>query len=101
MTHRIEVTANNEAEIFNDVDGQPATTVPFIRQPNWPNQTPWANADEARMWATQFVESIENESAPFPQNGPNEDRQPKPTAEEIEAMRAQFEASRNPQAPQA
>jgi len=81
MSNRIEIKEGNVVEIFQDDN-----TVPFLRQPNWPNQSPWADAAEAQMWAEQFVESIENEQAPFAAVGPNEPRQPKPTAEQIAAM---------------
>lgn len=89
MSFRIEVLENNTVEIFND-----AQEAPVIRQPNWPNQTAWANASEARTWAEQWVESVEDENAPYAANGPGEERKAKPTPEEI----AEWEAQRNPQA---
>ena len=87
MSHRIEILENNTVEIFAE-----GSDVPFLRQPNWPNQAPWADAAEARAWAEAFVEAIEVPEAPFAANGPGEERMPKPTEEQIAEMRAAFEA---------
>lgn len=93
MSHRIEVKEGNVAEIYMD-----EATVPFIRQPRWPNGEEFATADAANLWATQFVEAIENQDAPFAQNGPDAERLAKPTPEQIAEMTA---AMQNPPAPQA
>lgn len=90
MAFRVEIVEfegkPNTVEIF---DGE--ATVPFLRQPNWPNGAAWANADEARGWADMFVEAAIDEAAPYAPNGPGETRNPKPTPEEI----AKWEAERN------
>lgn len=96
MAHRIEVKDNNVVEIFNDTQ-----EAPVIRQPNWPSGAAWASADEARTWAEMYVESVEVAEAPFAPNGPGEERRAKPTPEELEEMKAKFEAMRNPQPHQA
>lgn len=89
MSHRIEILDNNTVEIFAE-----GSDVPFLRQPTWPDQSPWAAAAEARAWAEMFVEAIEVADAPFAPNGPGQERQAKPTPEQI----AEWEALRNPQA---
>jgi hypothetical protein len=86
MSHRIEILDNNTVEIFTE-----GSDVPFLRQPNWPNQAPWADAAEARSWAEMYVEAIEVADAPYAPNGPGEERQAKPTPEQI----AEWEALRN------
>ena len=91
MTHRIEILENNTVEIYlGDTDK------PFLRQPVWPNQEPWANAEEARSWAEMFVESIEVADAPYAPNGRGEERFPKPTEEQIAEMRARMETPQLP-----
>jgi len=90
MSIRIEILENNTVELFND--GQEA---PFVRQPQWPNGTAWASADEARGWAEMHIEAIEVAEAPFAPVGPGIERKAKPTAEEIahmESMRADIQA---------
>lgn len=64
-------------EVFYD-----GADVPGLRQPFWPNGEPWESAEEAEEWALQFIESIENEEAPYAPNGRGEERQPKPDPEE-------------------
>jgi hypothetical protein len=87
MSNRIEILKNNTVEIFAE-----GSDVPFLRQPNWPNQAPWADAAESRAWAEMFVEAIEVADAPFAPVGPGLERQAKPTPEQI----AEWEALRNP-----
>lgn len=87
MSNRIEILDNNTVEIFAE-----GSDVPFLRQPTWPNQTPWADAIEARSWADMFVESIEVADAPYAPVGPGLERQAKPTPEQI----SEWEALSNP-----
>jgi hypothetical protein len=93
MSYRIEILENNTVELF--INTQEA---PFIRQPSWPNQTPWTDATEARSWAEMYIESLEVADAPYAPNGPGEERQAKPTAEEIAAFQDKIEARNNPSA---
>jgi hypothetical protein len=93
MSNRIEILDNNTVEIFAE-----GSDVPFLRQPTWPNQAPWANAGEARTWAEMYVEAMEVADAPYAPNGPGEERQAKPTAEEIAAYQAELEAQNTPPA---
>ena len=90
MSYRIEIKEGNVVEIFDDTAEH---GLPFLRQPNWPNQTPWADEAEARAWAEMFVDSMNPESTHFAPNGPGEERQAKPTPEQI----AEWEAQRNQQ----
>jgi hypothetical protein len=83
MTHRVEILDNNTVEIFAE-----GSDVPFLRQPNWPNQAPWADAAEARAWADMSVEAMEVAEAPYAPNGPGQERQPKPTPEQISEWEA-------------
>lgn len=43
---------------------------PVIFQPDWPNSTPWANAQEAETWAQLCILSMENNTAPYAPAGP-------------------------------
>lgn len=94
MPHRIEVLENNTVELFND-----SQEAPFVRQPQWPNGQPWADAAEARSWAEMFIEAIEDANAPYAPSEPGGERRAKPTAEEIAALQAQMEARNNPTYP--
>lgn len=94
MSNRIEILENNTVEIFSDQQD-----VPFLRQPNWPSGDAWASAEEARGWAEMYVESMEVAEAPFAPMSPGGERKPKPTEEEIAAMKAELEALRNPVPP--
>lgn len=93
MSNRIEILENNTVEIFNDQQEPP-----FLRQPHWPNGEAWASAEQAREWAEMFVDSLENAEVPYAPNGPGQERQAKPTAEEIAAFNAELEAQNNPPA---
>ena len=88
MAYRIEIQEGNVVEVFNDEDSH---GLPFLRQPNWPNQEPWADEAEARSWAEMFVESMDSNATHYAPNGPGQERQPKPTPEQI----AEWEAQRN------
>jgi hypothetical protein len=88
---RYEIEKETHAvKIFED-----NSDVPSIFQPDWPDLTPWANAKEAEKWAKLYIKSIEDESAPFAPSGPKKDGEPKPTPEQIEAMKAEMEKRKN------
>lgn len=70
--------------------------VPSLYQPHWPNGEIWADAAEADAWAKLYIASVTDESAPYAPNARGEEGAPKPTPEEIAAMRAEFEARRIP-----
>ena len=90
MAHRIEIKEGNVVEIFNDQQ-----EAPMIRQPQWPSGDAWADSDEARSWAEMYIESIEIAEAPFAPMSPGGERKAKPTPEEVEAMRKEFEERYN------
>ena len=89
MSYRIEIKENNVVEIFDDTAEH---GLPFLRQPNWPNQAPWADEAEARAWAEMYLESMSEDSTHFAPNGPGEERQAKPTPEQIAEWKAQRES---------
>lgn len=98
MSYRIEIKEGNVVEIF---DNAAEHGLPFLRQPSWPDQSPWADTAEAQAWAEMFVEAIEVEDAPYAPNGPGQERQPKPTPEQIAEVEAQRLARENEARPTA
>lgn len=95
MSYRIEIKEGNVVEVFDDTSEH---GLPFLRQPHWPNQAPWANEAEARVWAEMFVESMSPESTHFAPSGPGEERQAKPTPEQMAEWEAQRAAQQLPSA---
>lgn len=93
MTLRYELDADNAVKVF-----YPDSDVASLYQPTWPNGDAWANAAEASSWAELYLASINDEAAPYAPNARGESGAAKPTAEEIEAMKAEFEARNNPSA---
>jgi hypothetical protein len=99
MTLRYEIGADNAVKVFYDDN-----TVPSLFQPDWPNQTPWADTAEAAAWAHLYIASVEDEDAPFAPNGPGEAGKAKPTAEQraaIKAAQETLEAATTPEERQA
>lgn len=90
MSYRIEIKEGNVVEIF---DNSTNHGLPFLRQPNWPDQTPWADTAEAQAWAEMFVEAMEVEEAPHAPDGPGQSRKPKLTNEELIAIQEQISNS--------
>jgi hypothetical protein len=90
---RYEILEDNTVEVFYD-----DADVPSLRQPTYPGGDAWADAAEATAWAELYVASVTDEAAPFAPNARGEEGAPKPTAEEIAAMQAEFEARNNPSA---
>jgi hypothetical protein len=66
----------------------PDSDAPSLFQPDWPDQTPWADAAEAEAWAKLYVASVEDEDAPYAPTGPGKAGEPKPTAEQIAEWKA-------------
>lgn len=50
---------------------------PIIYQPDWPNGTPWASAEEAESWAQLCIQAIIDENAPYAPAGPGLSGEPK------------------------
>jgi hypothetical protein len=91
MTLRYELEeGTNAAKVFYD-----DADVPSLYQPTWPNGDAWADAAEATAWAELYIASVTDEAAPFAPNARGEAGAPKPTAEEIAAMQAEFESRNN------
>jgi len=57
--------------------------VASLYQPNYPDGSPWADAEDADNWAKLYIASIEDEAAPFAPAGPGMLGEPKPTPEQI------------------
>lgn len=98
MSNRYEIAGPEEGfaiRVYYD-----GADVAGLYQPYYPNGTPWESAEEADEWAQLFLASIEDENAPYAPGGRGEPGTPKPTPEEIEAMKAQMEAQRNGELPQ-
>lgn len=91
MSMRYEILEDNTVEVFYDDN-----TVPSLRQPNYPGGDAFLDKEDAENWAKLYIASVEDELAPYAPNHPGEPGSPKPTPEEIEAMRAEMEALRNP-----
>lgn len=72
--YTFEIDEENAVKIFSE--GQES---PIIFQPDWPDTTPWANAQEASAWAELFIESMENPEADLlPGYSPSEPTRPRP-----------------------
>jgi hypothetical protein len=94
MTLRYELEeGTNAVKVFYD-----DATVPSLYQPHFPNGDVFVDAAEATAWAELYIASVIDEAAPYAPNARGEEGAPKPTAEEIAAMQAEFEARNNPPA---
>lgn len=58
-----------------------------LYQPHYPSGEVWNDAAEAEEWAKLYVASVEDEAAPFAPNKRGEAGIPKPTPEEIKAIK--------------
>lgn len=77
---RYEIDNKNAIRVFNDGED-----FPVAFQPDWPDTTPWASADEAKQWAELLIESMENpESEYLPGISPDEPKRLRPEPVEIE-----------------
>jgi len=92
VRYEIEEVTNAVKVFYDDSD------IPSLYQPNFPNGEIWINAEEATAWAELYIASIIDESAPYAPNGRGEVGAPKPTPEEMAAIRAEIEARINPTA---
>lgn len=79
---RYEITENFEVKIYNDGDD-----IPFWYQPDYPNGDNFDDAEEAETWAKLAVASF-LDSEPFAPVGKGLEGEPKPTPEELEAMKS-------------
>jgi hypothetical protein len=51
----IEIDENNCIRLYREQEN-----TPFLEQPYWPDQTPWASREQAQQWAEQYVAHLEN-----------------------------------------
>lgn len=77
LRYDIEVGTNAVRVYYPDSD------VASLYQPNYPDGSPWIDADDANAWAQLYIASVEDEEAPFAPNGPGLAGEPKPTPEQI------------------
>lgn len=61
--YRYEVDETNAVRIWNAADAEDAA--PFLFQPDWPDTTPWASEEEAREWATTYIEALDDPESEF------------------------------------
>ena len=62
LRYEIEEGTNAVRVLYPDSD------VPSLFQPDWPDMTPWADADEAEAWVQLYIASVEDENAPYAPN---------------------------------
>jgi hypothetical protein len=79
MALRYEINEETNAVSIFYLDSDVAS----LFQPDWPDETPWADAAEAEAWAQLYIASVEDEDAPFAPTGPGVAGEPKPTPEQI------------------
>lgn len=75
---RYELDTEGAALIF-----LPDGDIPFMFQPHWPDQTPWADG-EAVAWAEQFIMAATDETADLPGDNPAQPTKPRPVIVEDE-----------------
>jgi len=75
---KYEIDEQNAIRVYNEGE-----TVPFAYQPDWPDTTPWADADEAKAWAELLIESMQNPDSEFIP-GVSPDKHPRPRPEPVE-----------------
>jgi hypothetical protein len=83
--HTYTINENNTVEVFGE-----GKTVPFLRQPNYPNGDSFDTHEEAETWAQLSIEALVNEEAPYAPIGRGLAGEPKPTKEEILAGLREF-----------
>lgn len=62
--YRYEIDKDNAIKVW-DNENPNENDAPFLLQPDWPDNTPWANKTEAESWALAFIESLENPESEF------------------------------------
>lgn len=75
------ISEDNTIEVFGEGE-----TVPFLRQPTYPNGDSFDTREEAEAWTKLFIEALVNEDAPYAPIGKGIPGEPKPTKEEILEM---------------
>lgn len=66
----------NDAEGFAirayDDENPDMNGAPFLHQPDWPDNTPWASHEEAELWAQRLVAMMEDEKNGRPGPSPSQ-----------------------------
>ena len=75
---RYEIDKKNAVRVFDE-----GLDVPFLYQPNWPDNTPWATKAQAKNWAQLLIESLENPDSEFVA-GTSPDNHPRPRPEPVQ-----------------
>jgi hypothetical protein len=92
MRYEIEEGTNAVKVFYDDSD------VPSLYQPDYPDTTPWEDADEATAWAELYIASVEDPDAPYAPIGRGIPGEAKPTPEQIAEWEAQRQSMLNPPA---
>jgi hypothetical protein len=75
--HTYTISEDNTIEVFGEGE-----TVPFLRQPSYPNGDSFDTYEEAEAWVQLFLEALLDEDAPFAPIGKGLTGRPKPTKKE-------------------
>ena len=78
---RYEIDNNFAIRVFNDGEN-----VPFLFQPNYPNEDTFDSYEEADTWAKLFIDSNLIAEAPYAPNGKDLLGQPKETKEQLDKL---------------
>lgn len=69
--YHYEIDENNAIRLFLHDEAQP-----FLFQPTWPDNTPWANDIEATAWAEQYIASANDKTVGAPGDNPSQPVKP-------------------------
>jgi hypothetical protein len=86
MEIRCEINEFNEINLYYGENDYPT-----LFQPHWPDGTEWSSYEEAKSWADLYIASVNEPSAPYAPNGPDQPALPKPTPEQLEKYREKME----------
>jgi len=82
MSHTYEIDSNNAIKCFAE-----GSSTPHLLQPRWPNGEAWKDADEAKAWADLYLASENDPNAPYAPNARGTTGNPKPTQQQIDAIK--------------
>ena len=78
---KYEIDDNFAVRVFSDEED-----VPFLFQPNYPNEDSFDSYEEAETWAKLFIDSNLITEAPYAPNGKGLPGQPKETKEQLDKL---------------
>lgn len=81
MKHNFKFV-DGEVLIFQEGDEHP-----ILRQPHWPDGTAWESNEQAETWGQNYINQIEDETAPLVGVTPSQPTRKRPTPQEVEEMR--------------